>query len=62
MDWKWVSLVFFIAGIVCVPLWPYSLSWTIYPMAFCFFVAALTLLVSIFSKHGSMIWRGRGHG
>ncbi|HZQ52224.1 MAG TPA: hypothetical protein VFB14_08510 [Bryobacteraceae bacterium] len=61
MDWKWVSLVFFIAGIACVPLWPYSLNWTIYPMAFCFFVAVLTLLVSIFSKHGGVIWRDRGH-
>ncbi len=24
MGWKLLSLVFFIAGIVCIPLWPYQ--------------------------------------
>jgi hypothetical protein len=61
MDWKYVSLAFFILGIVCLPFWSYSVNWSIYPSVFCWFVMILTLLVSVFSKHGSTIWRGRGH-
>jgi hypothetical protein len=62
MDWKWASLVFFILGIVCLPFWPYSGNWSIYPSAFCWFIAILTLLVSIFAKRGSTVWKHRGQG
>jgi hypothetical protein len=62
MDWKYASVAFFLIGIACLPLWPYSQNWSIYPSIFCWFVTVLTLLVSIFAKHGSEIWRGRGHG
>lgn len=62
MDWKWVSLVFFVVGIICLPIWPYSHAWMPYPTAFCWFIAVLTFLVSIFSKRGSAVWRHRGQG
>lgn len=62
MDWKWVSLAFFILGIVCLPVGPYSVTWRIYPTAFCWFVAVLTFLVSIFAKRGGTIWKHKGQG
>jgi hypothetical protein len=62
MDWKWLSLALFILGIVCLPLWPYSLNWSIYPSVFCFFLAVLALLVSVFAKRGSAIWKDKGQG
>ncbi len=62
MDWKYASLAFFVLGIICLPFWPYSLNWSIYLSIFCWFVTILTLLVSVFAKHGSALWRGRGHG
>lgn len=62
MDWKWVSLVFFLLGIACLPFWPYSSSWPIYPTVFCWFLAVLTLLVSIFAKRGSSLWKNKGQG
>lgn len=62
MDWKWLSLAFFILGIVCLPVWPYSAHWTFYPSIFCGFITILTLLVSIAAKRGSALWRHRGQG
>ena len=62
MDWKWASLAFFIVGIVCLPFWPYSRNWSIYPAAFCWFLAILTFLVSIFAKRGSTVWKHKGQG
>jgi hypothetical protein len=62
MGWKWVALVFFLLGIFCLPVWPYSSNWHIYPTVFCWFIAALTLLVSIFAKRGSTIWKHKGQG
>ncbi len=59
---KWVSLAFFILGIVCLPVWPYSSSWRLYPTIFCWFLAVLTFLVSIFAKRGSTVWRHKGQG
>ncbi len=62
MDWKWVSIVFFFVALVCLPIWPYSANWRFYPSAFCVFVGILTLLVSIFAKRGSAIWKHKGQG
>ena len=62
MDWKWASLAFFILGLLCLPVWPYSASWPIYPTAFAWFVSLLTLLVSIFAKRGSTVWKHKGQG
>ncbi len=62
MGWRWVSLGLFILGIICLPLWPYSGAFTIYPAAFCWFLAILTLLVSIFAKRGSAVWKHKGQG
>lgn len=62
MDFKWVSVFFFILGIICLPVWPYNASWRFYPSAFCFFVGLLTLLVSIFAKRGSTVWKHKGQG
>jgi hypothetical protein len=62
MDWKYVSLAFFIVGILCLPVWPYSAGWRLYPTIFCWFITVLTLLVSVFAKHGSVVWRGKGKG
>jgi hypothetical protein len=60
--WKWIALAFFILGFVVLPLFPYSVNWSIFPTAFCWFVAVLTFLVSIFSKRGSTVWKNRGQG
>ncbi|MBV8829682.1 MAG: hypothetical protein JO217_02625 [Acidobacteriaceae bacterium] len=64
MDWKWVSLVFLILGIALLPIWPYGANWywRMYVSGFCFFVAVLTFLVSLFGKRGSTVWRHRGQG
>ena len=63
MDWKWVSLAFFILGIICLPVWPYTSRWYfIYATGFCWFIAVLTFLVSIFAKRGSTVWRHKGQG
>jgi len=62
MDFRFVALAFFILGIICLPFWPYSSRWTIYPTVFCFFLAALTFLVNLFGKRGSSIWKNKGQG
>ncbi len=62
MDFRWIALAFFILGIVCLPVWPYSTNWMIYPTAFCWFIAVLTFLVNLFGKRGSTIWKGKGKG
>lgn len=62
MDWKWVSLGFFILGILCLPVWPYNSQWRMYPSVFCFFITVLTLLVSLFAKRGSSVWKHKGQG
>lgn len=60
--WKWVALILFVMGILVLPFYPYSLNWSIYPSIFCWFLMVISLAVSVFSKRGSIIWRGRGHG
>jgi hypothetical protein len=60
--WKWISAALFIVGILVLPYWPYSQNWTIYPSIFCWFLTVLTLLVSIFAKRGSSLWRHKGQG
>jgi Sec-independent protein secretion pathway component TatC len=60
MFWRYVALVFFILAFVCLPVWPYSQTWTFYPMGFCFFLTALALLASVFARRGSSIWRSGG--
>ncbi|MGA8028167.1 MAG: hypothetical protein WB992_13575 [Bryobacteraceae bacterium] len=62
MVWRWVSISLFIIGILSLPFWPYSKEFTIYPTAFCWFLTVLTLLVSIFGKRGSELWRHKGQG
>jgi hypothetical protein len=62
MDWKWVSIAFFVLGIICLPVWPYNSHWRMYPSAFCFFLGVLMLLVSIFAKRGSTVWKHKGQG
>lgn len=62
MDWKWVSLAFLLLAVICLPFWPYSLNWSIYPSIFCVFVAILTFLVSVFAKRGSAVWKSKGQG
>jgi hypothetical protein len=58
--WKWIAVAFLILGFVILPFWPYSQNWTIYPSIFCWFLMVLILLVSVFSKRGSTIWRHKG--
>ncbi len=62
MAWRFLSLSFFILGIVCLPVWPYSSSWRFYSTAFCWFLAVLTFLVSIFAHRGSSVWKHKGQG
>jgi uncharacterized membrane protein len=62
MGWRILSIVFVLAGILAMPAWPYSQNWSIFAPAFCWFVAILFFLVSIFARHGSAVWRHRGHG
>jgi MFS superfamily sulfate permease-like transporter len=62
MDWKWVSIAFFLLGFALLPVWPYTANWRAYPSVFCFFVAVLTLLVSLFAKRGSSVWKHKGQG
>jgi len=61
---RYVSIVFFLLGIAFLPFWPYSSAWNwrLFPSVFCFFVAFLTLLVSVFAKRGSNVWKHRGQG
>ena len=65
MGWKLISLILFALGIAALPVWPYPRPWpaeaNLMICGFCFFLAALTFLVSIFARHGSTVWRGRGH-
>ncbi len=61
MGWRLVSLLLFVIGIVCLPVWPYSRGLPPHLSIYAFFLAVLTLLVSIFAKHGSVLWKGRGH-
>ncbi len=66
MGWRLVAMIFLLLGIAGLPFWPYPRPWpgyaSIWISGFCFFVAVLTFLVSIFAKHGGLLWRGRGHG
>jgi hypothetical protein len=62
MDFRFVSLSFFILAIIALPFWPYSAHWTVYPSVFCLFIAVLTFLVNLFGKRGSTVWKGRGQG
>ena len=62
MDFRFVALGFFILAILCLPFWPYSARWTIFPSAFLLFLAVLMFLVNLFGKRGSSVWKGRGQG
>ncbi len=66
MGFRILAAILFLIGFFCLPFWPYVHPWS--PMAvlgicgFCFFVAALLMIVSFIGPHGSAVWRGRGHG
>lgn len=62
MGWRILALLFFLAGIAVLPVWPYSQSVPFFAPLFCWFVAVLTLVVSFISRVGGPIWKGRGHG
>jgi hypothetical protein len=62
VGWKLVSVLFLICGIGCLIWFAFDRSWPIYAAAFCFFVAILTFLVSIFARRGSVVWQGKGKG
>jgi hypothetical protein len=62
VGWKLISGIFFVLGIVFAVWFAFDRSWPIYAAAFCFFVAILTFLVSIFARRGSALWQGRGKG
>ncbi|HEX4750701.1 MAG TPA: hypothetical protein VH302_14250 [Bryobacteraceae bacterium] len=62
MAWKIISGLSLILGIVFLVWLAFDSSWPIYAAAFCFFVAILTFLVSIFARRGSTVWQGRGKG
>lgn len=62
MGWYGAAVVFFILGIVCLPVWPYATQWFIYPTAFCWFLTILTAAVGFFSKRGGTLWRHKGQG
>lgn len=62
MGWRLAAAFFFLAGVACLPVWPYSASWRFYPTAFCWFLAVLTFLVSIFASRGSTVWKHKGQG
>ena len=62
MDWRVISAIFFALAIICLPFWPYSHGWTIFPTAFCMLVTFVTLLVNLFGKKGSAIWKHKGQG
>jgi drug/metabolite transporter (DMT)-like permease len=65
MGFRIISAIFFALGIICLPFWPISRPWpseaSLAICGFCFFFALLTLLISFVGRHGSVIWRGRGH-
>ena len=62
MAWRLVSLLFAIIGILAMPVWPYSQNWSVFAPGFCWFLAGLTFLLSIFARRGSQIWKHRGQG
>ncbi|MDQ2839481.1 MAG: DUF3309 domain-containing protein [Acidobacteriota bacterium] len=62
MVWRIVSLILFIAGILAMPLWPYSRNWSVFAPGFCWFLAVLAFLISVFARRGSKIWKHRGQG
>jgi len=62
MGWRILSLVFVLIGVLVMPTWSYSQNFSIFAPAFCWFLAVLFFLVSIFARQGSAIWRHRGHG
>lgn len=62
MVWRIVSIIFALLGIFAMPLWPWSQNWSVFAPGFCWFVAILVFLVSIFARRGSELWRNRGQG
>jgi uncharacterized membrane protein len=62
MGWRIISLILFVIGIFVMPLWPYSRNWSVFAPGFCWFLAILMFLVSIFARRGSEIWKHRGQG
>ena len=62
MVWRLIALVFFVIGLIVMPLWPYSQNWSVFAPGFCWFVAVLMILMSFFAKRGSEIWKNRGQG
>lgn len=62
MGWKIISGLFLILAIAFLVWFAFDRSWPIYAAGFCFFVAVLTFLVSIFARRGSIVWQGKGKG
>jgi hypothetical protein len=66
MGWRIVSAIFFVIGILCLPVVPIPHPWPSYGSlaicGFCFFFAGFTFLISFVARHGSVLWKGRGHG
>lgn len=62
MAWRFISLAFFVLGIILLPVWPYTRGWAAYPTIFCWFVGVLMLLVSIFAHRGGPVFRHKGQG
>lgn len=66
MGFRVVSIFFFLIGVACLPFWPYTADWPAMAelgiCGFCFFLACLTLVLSFTARHGSPVWKGRGHG
>jgi hypothetical protein len=62
VGWKLISGLFLLFGIGFLVWFAFDRSWPIYAAGFCFFVAILTFLVSIFARRGSTLWQGKGKG
>jgi hypothetical protein len=62
LGWKLIAGVFLALTIGFLIWFGFNRSWPIYAAGFCFFIAILTFLVSIFARHGSTVWQGKGKG
>lgn len=66
MGFRIVSAILYLIAIIFLPIWPYHTPWpreaNLIVCGFCFLVGTLTLILSFIARHGSPVWRGRGHG
>lgn len=62
MGWKLISGLFLILGVVFLIWLAFDTTWPVYAAAFCFLLAIVTFLVSIFARRGSTVWQGKGKG